>query len=59
MPTASSVEGFTTTTQPIFSFTSEPTTLDSLSSGMAVTHFAAGIMKLATDGMFSSRGGGP
>jgi len=53
MPTARSDAGSTTTTHPIFSFTREATTLDSLSSGMAVTHFAAGIMKLATDGMFS------
>jgi hypothetical protein len=53
MPTARSDAGSTTTTHPIFSFTREATTLDSLSSGMAVTHFAAGIMKLATEGMFS------
>jgi hypothetical protein len=53
MPTARSAAGSTTTTHPIFSFTRDVTTLDSLSSGMAVTHFAAGIMKLATDGMFS------
>ena len=54
MPTARSDAGSTTTTHPIFSFTREATTLDSLSSGMAVTHFAAGIMKLATEGMFLS-----
>ena len=53
MPTARSAAGSTTTTHPIFSFTRDVTTLDSLSSGMAVTHFAAGIMKLATEGMFS------
>ena len=53
MPTARSAAGSTTPTHPIFSLTREATTLDSLSSGMAVTHFAAGIMKLATDGMCS------
>ena len=58
MPTARSDAGSTTTTHPIFSFTRDVTTLDSLSSGMAVTHFAAGIMKLATDGMFSLRASG-
>ena len=52
MPTAFSVAGSTTTTHPMCSLISEVTTLESLSSGIAVTHFAAGIMKLATEGIF-------
>ena len=51
IPTGRSLLGSTTTTHPIFSVTSECTTLESVSSGMAVTHFPAGIMNDATDGI--------
>lgn len=51
MPTAVLSDGSTTTTHPMRSFTRLSTTLDSLSSGTAVTHLAAGIMNVATDGI--------
>ena len=51
MPTAFPESVSTTTTQPIFSLTRESTTERNLSSGHAVTHLQAGIMKEATEGM--------
>lgn len=51
MPTAFLESVSTTTTQPIFSLTRESTTERNLSSGHAVTHLQAGIMKEATEGM--------
>lgn len=51
MPTALLSDGSTTATQPMHSFTRLSTTLDSLSSGTAVTHLCAGIMNVATDGI--------